>query len=116
MALLYSKISAIIVPSAGPFCMHSGFQTTPSSDSMKWSQPAGNRLCPQMLSQRLDAAVAAAAAATHWYTFHSHSGVVGLEGGGGGDTKGTEVVNPTVSHAEKFGITVWLLLSSRHFR
>lgn len=40
----------------------------------------------------------------------------GGDGGGGADTEGTGVVNLTVSHAEKFRITVWPLLSCRHFR
>lgn len=96
---------------SGAFLHALRFQTTPSSDSMKWSPLGVNRLCQQMLSRRLDAV----AAATHWYTFHSHSSVAELEGGGA-DTKGTGFVNLTVSHAEKIGITVWLLLSSRHFR
>lgn len=73
---------------SGAFLHALRFQMAPSSDGMKWSRtppppprlpPGGNRLCPQMLSRRLDAA----AAATHWYTFHSHSGVAGMEAGRG---------------------------------
>lgn len=72
MALLFSTISAIITPSTGPFCMHSGFKRPRPQTA--WNGAAGGKSpLPQMLSRWLDAA----AAASPWYTFHSHSSVTG---------------------------------------